>query len=96
MSPFLLAKIIIDKTTLFQYTSIMFNTTKSVYAIKPNDKDWLIHSGLMVCPRAGFEISQNCPGEHKWILQQCIENGWLKPVAYISEKEKIFLGLSRA
>lgn len=44
--------------------------------------------------RAGFEISDRCPAEYKIVLQECINNGWLKPVAYMTERELLFSGLS--
>ena len=43
--------------------------------------------------RAGFEISNRCPAEYKVVLQECINNGWLKPVAYMTERELLFSGL---
>jgi hypothetical protein len=48
----------------------------------------------MMSPRAGFEISSGCPIEYKMVLQECINNGWLKPVAYMTEREMLFVGLS--
>jgi len=38
-------------------------------------------------PRAGFEISRSCPDQYKQIISQCIDNGWLKPVAYVKDCE---------
>ena len=37
---------------------------------------------IMLVPRAGFEIDINCPREYKMIMVECINNGWLKPIAY--------------
>jgi hypothetical protein len=48
----------------------------------------------MQAPRAGFEINQSCPKEYKIIINECIRNGWLKPVANVTERELIFMGLS--
>jgi hypothetical protein len=41
----------------------------------------------MQAPRAGFEISQGCPKEYKMIIAECINNGWIEPVAFITEQE---------
>jgi hypothetical protein len=49
----------------------------------------------MQAPRAGFEISQGCPKEYKMILNECILHGWIKPVAHVTERELIFMGLSQ-
>jgi hypothetical protein len=48
----------------------------------------------MQAPRAGFEINQSCPTEYKMIINECIRNGWLKPVANVTERELLFMGLS--
>jgi hypothetical protein len=49
----------------------------------------------MQAPRAGFEISQGCPKEYKMIINECIRNGWLTPVANVTERELIFMGLTK-
>lgn len=65
-----------------------------IRTIKPNDRRFLIDDGWMISPRAGFEISSGCPTEYKMILRECINNGWLQPVAYMTEREILFMGLS--
>jgi hypothetical protein len=45
-------------------------------------------------PRAGFDISQSCPKEYRMIILECINIGWLKPVAHVHERELLFMGLS--
>ncbi len=37
----------------------------------------------VTCPRAGFEISEKCPTEYRQILMQCMDAGWIKPVAHV-------------
>lgn len=65
-----------------------FITTKSrIKTIKQGDSLWTIHDGLMVAPRAGFEISTQCPREYKLVLSECIDRGWIKPVAYMRDDE---------
>jgi hypothetical protein len=49
----------------------------------------------MQAPRAGFEINHGCPTEYKMIINECIRNGWLKPVANVTERELIFMGLTK-
>jgi hypothetical protein len=58
-----------------------------VKAIRPGDPLWHIKSNLIVTPRAGFEISENCPADFKAILVTCMLEGWLKPVAYLKGSE---------
>ena len=59
----------------------------NVKAIRPGDPLWHIKNDFMVTPRAGFEISAQCPQEYKAILATCMQNGWLKPVAYLRDQE---------
>ena len=65
-----------------------------IRTIKQSDPKFVIYDGLMQAPRAGFEINQGCPKEYKMIINECIRHGWLKPVAHITEREYIFMGLS--
>jgi hypothetical protein len=63
---------------------------KTFKEIKQGDSDFTMTDGIKLVPRAGFEISKNCPREYKLILVECINNGWLKPVSYIRESEYIW------
>lgn len=65
-----------------------------IKTIKSNDRRFLINDGLMVSPRAGVEISKSCPYEYRLIINECLKNGWLQPVAHVTEKELLFIGLS--
>jgi hypothetical protein len=69
-------------------------TRKSeIKIIRQDDPRFDISDGFVTSPRAGFEIAYGCPLEYKIVLQECINNGWLKPVAYMTEREMIFNGL---
>lgn len=72
-------------------------TTRQSRTIKLDKTDprFIIHDGFTVTPRAGFEISQNCPAEYKSIFITAINAGWLKPIAHVHERELIFMGLSK-
>lgn len=73
----------------------MFNTHKSqIRTLRANDPRFIINDGLIISPRAGFQILQECPKEYKLIIQDCINRGWLQPVANVTERELIFIGLS--
>lgn len=43
--------------------------------------------------RAGFEIKHECPREYKLILQDCIDRGWIVPVACMHDYEMTFAAL---
>lgn len=65
-----------------------------IRTIKRGDKNFYIQDSLVISPRAGFEISQQCPKEYRAIIAQCIDTGWLKPVAHVTERELLFMGLA--
>ena len=72
-----------------------FTTYRSqIRTIRQDNPCFRIVDKFVTAPRAGFEISEKCPAEYQKILYECWENGWLKPVAYMTERELIFMGLT--
>jgi len=72
-----------------------FTTHQSqIRTIKPGDPNFIIHDGLLQAHRAGIEISQRCPENYKDLILECMRHGWVKPVAHITERELVFIGLS--
>lgn len=65
-----------------------------IRTIKNDDPRFHIKDRFVVSPRAGFEINQGCPKEYKLIISECINRGWLKPVAHVTERELLFMGLT--
>jgi len=61
--------------------------TTNIRTIRHGDSKFMLQDGLMICPRAGFEISEKCPTNYAKVLAECIEYGWLKPVAHVYGKE---------
>ena len=61
--------------------------TTNIRTIRQGDAKFMLRDGLMICPRAGFEINEKCPREYKLIVAECINNGWIKPVAHVYGKE---------
>ena len=43
--------------------------------------------GITVVPRAGFLINRSCPEQYKKVIEQCVINGWLEPVAHMRDSE---------
>ena len=65
-----------------------FTTTeKTIKTIRKDDPDFTIDNGLIMAPRAGFEISNKCPSTYKLMIVEAINNGWLNPIAYMKESE---------
>jgi len=71
-----------------------FNVHRSqIRTLRPNDPRFIINDGLIISPRAGFNIIPECPREYKLIIQDCIDRGWLQPIANVTERELLFIGL---
>lgn len=71
------------------------NKQQTVKSIRPTDRDFTICDGYSITPRATFEVGANCPAQYRQVIAECINNRWLTPVAYISEKEAVFMGLNK-
>lgn len=68
-----------------------FTTPKvKIKTINRDDRMFYIKGDMTVTPRAGFEISKSCPREYRLILSECIDKGWLKPVAYMRDDEYVW------
>lgn len=74
---------------------MMYNTTNNgkVKQIRAGDELWHIKQGLYLVPRAGFEINQSCPREYRMIISECINRGWLVPIAHMRDDEYIWENL---
>jgi hypothetical protein len=68
---------------------------RMVRTFRPGDPGFTIKDGFITTPRAGFEISNNCPAEYKSIFITAINAGWLKPVAHMHEREVLISGLAQ-
>jgi hypothetical protein len=66
-----------------------------IRTIRQEDPSFMITDKFIMTPRAGFEINEKCPREYRQIIAACIDQGWLKPVANVTERELIFMGLTK-
>ena len=66
-----------------------------IRTIRQDDPRFRISDKFTTAPRAGFEISSGCPRNYAEIIDECLRQGWLKPVAYMTERELLFSGLSQ-
>lgn len=73
--------------------NITFSKTQ-ICSLRPGDPNFTITDQFITSPRASFEVSKDCPYKHLQIIQTCIDQGWLKPVAHITERELLFMGLA--
>jgi hypothetical protein len=73
---------------------ITYEETK-IHTIKPGDKNFQIQGKFTIANRAGIEIDAKCPAQYKQIIAECYNRGWLQPVANLTDREMIFIGLSK-
>lgn len=59
----------------------------SVRTVRPNDPKFCITDGVIVVPRAGFEIKKECPNTYKEVIEECVRRGWLVPIAHMRDTE---------
>lgn len=70
-------------------TNIKIRQT-SLRTLKQSDQGFMLKDGVVNAPRAGFEIDQMCPKTYKAVIVECINNGWIKPVATVYDHELTF------
>lgn len=63
---------------------------KIIKTIRKDDPDFMIDNGIVMSPRAGLEISNDCPKQYKSMIIEAIKNGWLQPVAYMKESKFVW------
>lgn len=63
---------------------------KIIKTIRKDDPDFHIDNGIVMSPRAGFEISNDCPKQYKSMIIEAIKNGWLQPIAYMKESDFVW------
>lgn len=67
----------------------------SIRSIGPKDPNFYITGPLTVSGRASIDISLNCPSNIAQMIAQAYDKGWITPVAHVTEKEYMFIGLSK-
>lgn len=74
---------------------IVTSKHNDIKTLRRGDVGFMLTDGIVVTPRAGFEISQSCPAEYKSIFITAINAGWLKPVAHVYGKELTWQALTK-
>ena len=47
-------------------------SNKTIKTIRKDDPDFMIDNGIVMSPRAGFEISNDCPRQYKLMIMEAI------------------------
>ena len=61
-----------------------------IKTLRKGDVGFMLNDGVITSPRAGFELVIDMPNTYREVVIECINRGWLKPVAYALEKEYIW------
>ena len=71
-------------------------TSSKIHTLKSGDPGFQIVDNFTTANRASVEISSRCPDNIRNLIAYSIQQGWVNPVAYITEREKLFMGLTGA
>lgn len=66
-----------------------------VHSIRQDDPEFKIADGFAVYPRAMVHILPECPRDLRNQINFAIAKGYVKMVANITERERIFMGLAK-
>lgn len=64
-----------------------------IRAIRPEDDMFQIEDGLVVANRASIEITKNCPARYRTMIVDCINAGYIQPVAHMRDDEYMWESL---
>jgi hypothetical protein len=59
-----------------------------------NDPLFTINGRMIVSRRAGIKIESSCPGHIINMIAKAYDQGWIKPVAYVTDEEYMVMKLS--
>jgi hypothetical protein len=76
--------------------SMTFTLHKSqVHTIREGEKNFTIQDGFVSYPRAMIHVLPGAPTNVAQTLNWAIAQGYVKAVAHVTERELIFMGLSK-
>jgi hypothetical protein len=80
----------------YAYCMSIFITakTKTIRTIKPGDPKFKLNTGLITSDRASIEIDLKCPDYYAKVVLEAYNKGWIKPIAHVTEREYILIGLN--
>jgi hypothetical protein len=76
-------------------TKIFQEHDLKIHRLAPDDINFTIQGKFTIARRATIEITKSCPAGYREIIAECYNRGWIEPVAYITDQELIFIGLSK-
>jgi hypothetical protein len=68
---------------------------RDIRTLRQGDPGFMLDDGFVSYPRAMLHILPECPVEYSLVIQKCVQQGWLKPVAHVQGKELTWQQLTR-
>jgi hypothetical protein len=67
----------------------MIKSSSAQYkTLEQGDDDFMFSpDGVTMVPRASLVISQRCPENYRTLIAECVNHGWLRPVAHMRDTE---------
>jgi hypothetical protein len=66
-----------------------------VHAIREGEKNFTIQDGFVSYPRAMIHVLPGAPANVAQTLNWAIAQGYIKAVAHVTDRELLFMGLSK-
>jgi hypothetical protein len=66
---------------------VYIETKTTTVRLNREDDGFMIVDGMNLVPRAGIFVSNRCPWNYKEIIEDCVNRGWLQPIAHVKESE---------
>lgn len=63
--------------------------------LKNGDPGFKIQTGMLACDRAAIDIDARCPLRVRETIIWAYNNGYLNAIAYVTEQELTFMGLTQ-
>lgn len=82
---------ILDTRWIFDWEVTVTITTVNVKKLTRGDSDFMFsHDGITLTPRASVEFSSMCPSSLIIQVQDAIAKGYIKPIAYMTDREYVW------
>ncbi len=66
-----------------------------IHKLKKGDPGFKITHNLLACDRAAIDIDARCPANIRYTIICAYNEGYVNPIAYVTEQELTFMGLTR-
>lgn len=76
-------------------TTFTYEPKVKIRTLKKGDPGFQIQGDIMLSDRASIEIDPRCPSNISQQILWAYNQGYIKPVAHLTEQELTFIGLTQ-